>query len=134
MSPSWRGMPFGSAPSPSIGKASASVASSTPRCSRFRARLSSGSTNASPSSPSPTPSPASTDCASATAAASSTSHPERLSTSTQITVSKCSPAPLGPGLLGVGLVRLDDPLYELVSDDVLVAELYERDAVDRRED
>ena len=39
-----------------------------------------------------------------------------------------------PGLLGVELVRLDDPLHELVPHDVLVAELHELDAVDRAED
>src|SRR5262249_61561275 len=81
-----------------------------------------------------TPSPLSTDCASSTAPASSTSLPERLTTSTWISLSNCSPTPLSPCLLGVPLVRLDDPLHELVTDDVLVGELDERDAVDRRED
>ena len=45
---------------PSSGNESTSVASSMPRCSRLRARISSGPTNASPSSPSSTPSAAST--------------------------------------------------------------------------
>ena len=36
----------------------------------------------------------------------------------------------GAGLFGVPLVRLDDPLHELVPDDVLVPELDEADPVD----
>ena len=70
---------------PSIGKASASVASSMPRCSRFNARLSSGPTNASPSSPAPTPSPASTRLRELDRGAPRPPRvPERLSTSTSI--------------------------------------------------
>src|SRR3989442_9780781 len=42
--------------------------------------------------------------------------------------------PCRPGLLRVQLVGLDDPLYELVPHDVLVAEADESDAVDRAED
>src|SRR5579862_7489027 len=45
-----------------------------------------------------------------------------------------STPPLGAGLLRVVLVRLDDPLHELVPDDVLVAEADERDALDRVQD
>ena len=45
-----------------------------------------------------------------------------------------SPAALRARLLGVQPVRLDDPLDELVPDDVLVAEADERDPVDRAED
>ena len=40
----------------------------------------------------------------------------------------------GARLFGVELVRLDDPLHELVPDDVLVRELDEADPVDRAED
>src|SRR5205814_3821786 len=42
--------------------------------------------------------------------------------------------PLRARLLRMQLVRLDDPLNELVAHDVLVAETDERDAVDRTED
>src|SRR5262245_4022944 len=45
-----------------------------------------------------------------------------------------STAPGRAGLLGVPLVRLDDPLHELVPDDVLVPELDEGDALDIAED
>ena len=61
--------------------------------------------------------------------ASSTSSPLRFSTSTD---SIASPAPFGARLLRVLAVGLDDPLHELVADDVLVAEADERDPVDRR--
>ena len=40
----------------------------------------------------------------------------------------------GAGLFGVELVGLDDPLHELVPDDVLVRELDEADRVDPAED
>ena len=43
-------------------------------------------------------------------------------------------AALGAGLLGVPLVRLDDPLHELVADDVAVREADEADPVDPAED
>src|SRR5262249_7157584 len=58
-SPSARGMPAGSSSRPSRGNDRTSVASSIPRCSRFRVRISSGPTQTSPSSPSDTPSEAS---------------------------------------------------------------------------
>src|SRR5918996_1319299 len=45
-----------------------------------------------------------------------------------------SPAALRAGLLRMALVRLDDALDEHVTDDVLVAELDELDAVDLRQD
>src|SRR5436305_7397753 len=84
-----------------------------------------------PISPSSTPSAASTRWATSTAPASSTSACVRFETSTSTT--PLAP-PLRPGLLGVQLVRLDDPLDELVPHDVLVAEADERDPVDRGED
>src|SRR5919199_1727427 len=124
-------MPSGSSSRPSIGKASTSVTSSRPRCSRFSRRISAGDTNARPTSPSAMPSSASTRRASSAAAASSTCSPLRLTTSTAtIRLS----ATLRPGLLGVQLVGLDDPLDELVPDDVPVPEADEGDAVDGGED
>src|SRR4029077_16154762 len=130
------------------GNESTSVTSSTPRGSRFSVRISSGPTKCSPSSPSSTPSAASTLRARSAApspppppprtlrarsaaASSSTSTPLRFDTSTEIIA---LPAALRARLLRVQLVRLDDPLDELVADDVLVAEADEGDAVDRAED
>ena len=80
-SPSARGSPSGIASSPSIGNESTSVGSSTPRCSRFSARISSAETNAIPSSPASTPSAPSTSRASASAPATSTGPPLELATS-----------------------------------------------------
>src|SRR5439155_19055548 len=68
-----------------------------------------------------------------TAAVSSTATPLRFDVSTVIT-RRTSPAPRRPRLLGVELVGLDDPLDELVPDDVLVPELHEPDPFDVRED
>src|SRR6185503_9326736 len=110
---------------------STSVTSSTPRWSRLSERISSGPTKCRPSSPSSTPSPASTLRASSAAASSSTSTPLRFDTSTEIIA---LPAALRARLLRVELVGLDDPLDELVADDVLVAEADEGDALDRAED
>ena len=129
-SPSCRGTPSGSCSRPSIGKASASVSSSTPRCSRFSARISSGPTNARPSSPSWTPSAASTSPRQRAAAPRRPSAPLRFATS----ISTIRLPARVPGLLRVVPVGLHDPLHELVPDDVLVAEADERDAVDRAED
>src|SRR5439155_19547817 len=116
---------------PSIGNESTSVGSLTPRCSRFSDRISAGPTKTRPSSPSSTPSASSTDRARALAPSSSTSTPLRFETSTAITFLS---APLGAGLLRVQPVRLDDPLDELVSHDVLVPEADEGDIVERAED
>src|SRR2546421_669860 len=81
--------------------------------------------------PSPPPPASSRLRASAVAPSSSTSTPLRFETSTAITFLS---APLGAGLLRVQPVRLDDPLDELVPDDVLVPETDESDAVERAED
>src|SRR5204863_5196646 len=130
-SPSWRGTPAGRPPRPSIGNERTSVDSSIPRCSCLSALISSGPTKMRPSSPSSTPSDASTSRASALAASASTSMPLRFETSTAITSLS---APLGAGLLCVKPVGLDDPLYELVPDHVLVPEANEGHTVQRAED
>src|SRR5262245_41754399 len=83
-----------------------------------------------PSSPSSTPSEARTRRASSAACASSTSSPLRFATSTSTT----SALALRARALGVLPVRLDDPLHQLVPDDVLVAEADERDPVEGAED
>src|SRR6266487_3523730 len=114
-----------------MGNESTSVGSSMPRCSRFNDWISSGPTKRRPSSPSSTPSASSTERARALAPFSSTSTPLRFETSTAITFLS---APLGAGLLRVQPVRLDDPLHELVPDDVFVSEADEGDAVQRAED
>src|SRR5947207_12278616 len=130
-SPSWRGTPAGRPPRPSIGNERTSVGSSIPRCSSLSALISSGPTKMRPSSPSSTPSAASTSRASTLAPSASTSTPLRFETSTAITFLS---VPLGAGLLRVQPVRLDDPLDELVPDDVFVPEPNERDSVQRAED
>ena len=90
------------------------------------ARLSSGPTNASPSSPVVDPLAREHAARELDARLLVDSTPDRLSTSISITA-------IGrPGLLGMPLVGLDDPLHELVPHDVLVAEVHELDAVDRR--
>ena len=83
--------PSGSSSSPSIGNASASVASSMPRCSRFSARLSSGATNASPSSPSRRPPPRAPAARARRAPPRRRRHPMRFSTSTSITAAVAVP-------------------------------------------
>ena len=120
----------GSSSRPSIGNESTSVTSSLPRCSRFSARISSAPTNASPSSPRRPPRRASTADASRPPPASSISPPLRFSTSTATVIAARARA----RLLGVELVRLDDPLDELVADDVLRRRSARTRSVDRAED
>src|SRR5439155_25799262 len=93
--------------------------------------ISSGATKTRPRSPSSIPSAPSTRRASCAAAFPSTSVPLRFAIST---VTKASLPKLRAGLLRMPAVGLDDPLYELVPDNVLVAEADEGDAVERAED
>src|SRR5204863_8044716 len=99
--------------------------------SRFSDRISAVPTKTRPSSPSSIPSASSTDRARALAPSSSTSTPLRFETSTAITFLS---APLGAGLLRVEPVRLDDPLDELVANDVFVPEPNAGHSVERAED
>ena len=102
-----------------------------PRCSRFSARISSGADEREPElAVRRRPPPRARARASSTAASSSTVDAAPvLDLDLDHHLRRC-----GAGLLGVLLVRLDDPLHELVPDDVLVAEAHEADAVDDAED
>src|SRR4051812_16502045 len=131
MSPSWRGNPSATGSRPSSGNDSTSVASSMPRCSRLRSRISSGLTNWTPTSPPVPPPAASAPRTPSPASSAGTSPPLLFSTSTATTG---LPAPPGPGLLRVLFVGLHDALHQLVPDHILVVEADEGDAVDVAED
>src|SRR5918994_2121937 len=131
-SPSSRGP--AAMPASSTGNDSTSVGPLRPRCSRLSSAIRSAATNSTAMCPSSMPADAAASAHASTIRASGSASPI---TSTSNKLGRA--AALGrPQLLGRALlvlvVRGDDPLHELVADDVLAAEVDELDAVDALED
>src|SRR3954471_20100765 len=129
-SPSSRG-PAGS-PSESMGNERTSVGASRPRCSRLSSRIRSLSTNSTATWPSSIPAEASAIAVRRSISrADSSSGARGTSTSSTAPVRRAQTGRLAGAVLVVGV---DDPLDELVADDVLTAEAHEVDVLEALED
>src|SRR5680860_895589 len=121
-SPSSRGPAV--SPAPSSGKASTSVGASTPRCSRLSSRIRAASTSSTARWPSATP-------AAVNAAATASRRSSGTSARSTAIWRRRLPGRPAFGVLAIGG---DDPLHQLVADDVLAAEADEGDVLDLAED
>src|SRR3954447_21605719 len=129
-SPSSRG-PAGS-PSESMGNERTSVGATRPRCSRLSSRIRSLSTNSTATWPSSIPAEASAIAVRRSISrADSSSGARSTSTSSTAPVRRAQTGRLAGAVLVVGV---DDPLDELVADDVLTAEAHEVDVLEALED
>src|SRR5579884_200910 len=134
-SPSSRGP--AALPSSSIPNDSTSVGWSAPRCSRLSSRIRSSSTNSTamwPSSMSAEESARMHSSRTSSAVGPSRSSSSIPSTSTSRSGTPFRRTELRSQPFGVLVVGRDDPPHELVTDDVLVAEVDEGDALDAVED